>query len=307
MTTVYLNKQIKEIFENIKYRIDLFRFETILPIPGCVLLGSVLTNLDIFTIIIFVLISIGLLIATNSIAEVFDYYVDFINFHLLKKNFKSRSEPPIVKGKITKKSAILQGLMLYSICIFVSIFYFNSIPITAFILLIIFLAFIYIAPPFHLKKHGFLGVFDLTFLFSSLYLLPLFVNKTYLSSEEIVWFILLFSNTFIAMLCKDFKDYEGDAKLNIKSPVVLMGPKNIAKIVKYTTFLPLIFAIIYILKDRLLLPYIILSSVCFVPKIKYLKFMEKPVEYGEALASWGRIDRSIFPLVFAILLWIMAK
>lgn len=298
---------MKNIFENIKYRIDLSRFETILPIPGCILLGSVFTKLDISSVIILILISVGLLIATNSIAEVFDYYIDLVNFYLLKKKFKSRPEPPIVKGKITKKDAILQGIMIYTLCIFATIFYFNSISMTAFILLIIFLAFIYIAPPIHLKKHGFIGVFDLTFLFSSLYLLPLFLDNTYFTSDEIVWFILLFSNTFIAMLCKDFKDYEGDEKLNIKSPVVLMRPEKIVKIVKYSTFLPLIFAIIYILKDKFS-PYVfVLSSVCFIPKVKYLKLMENPLANGEALASWGRIDRSIFPLTFAILLWILKK
>ena len=276
---------------SIKNRILSFRPEAALPIFGYVLLGAVLSGISNIQFIVIFLIGIGIVLATNSVSEAFDYKLDKVNRH------KSQ----IIRRNVSRKSVLTQGIILYITSTIAGLYFFN-ISMILILFIIISLSIIQVHPRTYSKKYGFYGITNITLLFSLIFVLPLLVSKNYLNLNEIMWLILIFSNTFIAMICKDYKDYKGDKKMGIKTPVVILGTEKISKFIRYTIFIPLILASFYTILDYFTV-FIVLLTILYLVKIKYVELINKdPIKNGKEIAAWGRIDRTLFPLMFAIVI-----
>lgn len=283
-------------------KLSFLRVEAALPLFPTILLSATIVKLSFDIILILTGVSIILLLGVNSLAEVSDMQVDSLALDYIRKSkIKSRPEPPLVTGEVLPTLPIFFGSLFYALGL--SFAYILNPVVGVIATSAIILSLLYIFPPIRLKQRGFLGHLALNLNFLCMFFFPpALVNI--INREIYVWCILLFCNTFIAGLLKDFKDYHADREVGVRTPVVLYTPEKIAKIVKKLTFVPLLMAVAYLMltNKTLYSPHLILTStiVALYPKVLYFPMLRKPLEYGEELAKFGRWDRTLFPLAFAI-------
>lgn len=284
-------------------KLGFLRLEAALPIFPTILLSAAVLGLPSDCVLILTGISIVLLLGMNSLAEVLDLQVDKIALNYLRKSrVKSRPEPPLVTGEVPPTLPILLGCLFY---MFGLSFAYLISPVVGIIAMIaIVLSLLYIFPPTRLKGRGLLGHLALNLILLCMFFFPPALMNT--TNEELgIWCILLFCNTFVAGLLKDFKDYYADKQMGIKTPVVLYTPDGVARVVRKLTFIPVIIAAAYLLLNKTPLTLFSLlmfgcTAIAFCPKVLYFPMLVRPLEHGEELAKLGRWDRTLFPLAFAI-------
>jgi len=260
-----------------------------MPTFGYVLLGCVLTDLDFISFLFLFLVGVLLIIGTNSMSEAIDF----------EQDRTGRRISEIVKGNVSIKNAILQGLFAYSLAFIIVIVIFGSSTLSLLVLSIILIALVHITPPIHLKKRGFIGTAVISLLFCLLFLLPFTVNGKF-NEIALAWFSLLFLNTGLVMTCKDFKDYEVDKKFGVKTPVIILGPQTSAKILIPLLFLSIILSLTYVACMYNLIPLLIISiPLCLLRGYLSLLLLN-PIENAQKLDTYGRLDRTIHPLLISL-------
>jgi bacteriochlorophyll c synthase len=159
---------------------------------------------------------------SQSVNDYFDLELDRVN------------EPtrPIPSGRLTKNEALLNCIVVILLAMGIGIWLgidtggLRGMVITTMILSALFVAYIYSAPPFKLKKNIFASAPGVGFSYGFV----TFLSGNALFSDirpEVVWLAAL--NFFMAIaliIMNDFKSVEGDREGGMKSLTVMIGAKN---------------------------------------------------------------------------------
>ncbi|HCD36628.1 bacteriochlorophyll c synthase [Chlorobium phaeovibrioides] len=159
---------------------------------------------------------------SQSVNDYFDLELDMVN------------EPtrPIPSGRLTKKEALLNCIVVLLLAIGIGIYVgldtggVRGMVIMGMIFSALFVAYIYSAPPLKLKKNIFASAPSVGFSYGFV----TFLSGNALFSDirpEIVWLAAL--NFFMAValiILNDFKSVEGDREGGLKSLPVMIGSRN---------------------------------------------------------------------------------
>ena len=258
----------------------------IFAIIGCLLAGS-----QVFWIfLIAAIVSFLIYIAGVSLNDVCDMDVDFINMPYR----------PLERFQLTVKEALYFIFFSYLIAIVISLFVSILYFLTA--LLMIFVTYVYSAPPFSLNKKGIIGNFILAFgsVFTTAY--SGYVLATGSLNISIQVLIPLTSLTFFFAfftIIKDFKDAFGDSMRRKRTLVVKWGTRktSLINIVGTLIFFPITIFMFYSLFQNIL--FAILSSVLFILLLFFeIKIFNKPSQdIGEKYWGLSRIVMLLFTIL----------
>lgn len=282
-----------ELAQRIKSGLLLARPEVLLLGTGLVFLAAMLSKIDWAGIIVLITFgAIGLHAGANSIGEYFDFELDK----------KSRPESQIVKGNVSKRWAITQGVLFYAVSALILGYFFNKLVFGLAVLASV-TGTLYSVPPIRLKNHGFVGTMAVTAPFSILFLLSYIGLNGTLNTYFILWFILISVNLFVALLCKDFKDAVAEKERGIKTPPVLMGHQKLGKLNSFLIFVPPILALSFIGLGYLPIYLLVPISLLIILKFNYAGMLRtKPLEKGYSIFHWAIADATLTPYLFAITL-----
>lgn len=274
----------------IKELLNLTRMEVVLPAPILIMLGAYLLSLSWLDTLLLIIIGLLLLIGTNILGEVKDYYLDSLN----------NSNSNFLFEEKHRKLAILFSFSFYFSAFLIAIIYFKNYILLFTLLLFSFLSLSYIFSPFEFKKRGILGIISLSVIFLLFYLLPYSLSSLQSLYSHFFLLVVLLLNTGLTMLLKDFKDIKGDRKLNINTPVVLYGQTIVSNVLKLFIFLPLLYFLVF--RTYLLIFGILLLPLIYI-KFKIFSLLAPPISEGKKLIDYARIDRFLLPLMILVFLW----
>lgn len=191
-----------------------------------------------------------------SVNDIFDIEIDKV----------TNPDRPYVKGLITRKKYIIISSIMIAISVITS--YFMSIISMIFVISFIILGYIYSAPPFRLRKYIiatlFIGAGSVLSYFAGVYSGVLIINWT-----QFMIGILILIALSMGSVVKDYKDYKGDSKAEVKTLFTIFGLEKgvkIASILLLITFL-LPFSLIYHWIDFIvILPIAIAAPILFYSK-----------------------------------------
>ena len=198
-----------------------------------------------------------------SVNDIFDIEIDKV----------TNPDRPYVKGLITRKKYIIISSIMIAISVISS--YFMAIISMIFVISFIILGYIYSAPPFRLRKYIigtiFIGAGSVLSYFAGVYSGVLIINWT-----QFMIGILILIALSMGSVVKDYKDYKGDSKAEVKTLFTIFGLEKgvkIASILLVITFL-LPFLLIYHWID-----FIVIIPIAIVaPLLFYSKKIERKMQ-----------------------------
>lgn len=180
-------------------------------------------------------------LASVAINDIYDFPVDTV----------SNRERPLPKNILTHKEYLQFGLICFFLALLGGITI--SLPFIAFFAVYQFLAWLYSAPPFRLKRFPIVA----TFMSASASIIILFIGYALMSDGQTIHtlsirivFLLLIAYT-LSLPVKDFKDIEGDKKDGIWTIPVLFGEKNGRLIVATGVFISYVLSVFFLNETKL--------------------------------------------------------
>lgn len=255
------------------------------------IIGCLLAESQVFWIfLIAAIVSFLIYVAGVSLNDVCDMDVDFINMPYR----------PLERFQLTVKEALYFIFFSYLIAILISLFVSITYFLTA--LLMIFVTYVYSAPPFSLNKRGVIGNFILAFgsVFTTAYSGYVLATGSLNITVQIL-FPLISLTLFFAFftIIKDFKDAYGDSIRRKKTLVVKWGAKktSLVNILGTSIFFPLTIFIFYSLFQNIL--FAILSFALLVLLLFFeIKIFNKPSQdIGEKYWGLSRIVMLLFTIL----------
>ncbi len=159
----------------------------------------------------------------------------------IDKLSNSSKNRPLVTGYAKKSQYLQLSVLLSAIILYISYFLGRFVPILIIANLIVIT--VYSKPPFRFRNNIFLGPILIGFAALTVYLVGYFTgNFTQDTTVKPVAFrvgVLVLVYTSLIIIGKDYKDYEGDRKNNVKTIFTVFGinkGKKIASTVMFFTF-----------------------------------------------------------------------
>ena len=240
----------------------------------------------------------------NTINMVFDEKIDRITKPLR----------PIVRGVISRKSAIIISFLFYFLSLAISL----SVNFTVFLLMILFfiLTFTYSFPRIYYKKYFWASSFCGSIVYGVIpFLAVQSITSAEFSPHFLMFFFLLY---FIISNCKDFEDMSGESMHGIKSIPTVFGAKKSALIIIFSEFLLLFFTIYSSLVGIIDRKYIFASAVSILmllpiswlfwkdmKKITYRDIAFVSTRNSELNSIITQSDGVTFSILFAVIVQIL--
>lgn len=218
-------------------------------------------NLNLFSVLATMILTAGVWlawIASVIVNDIYDFKIDEISNPdrpLQKKIFNVREYGEL--GVIVFLLSILGGLVI-------------GLKFTALLFIYQFIAWVYSATPFRLKKFPVLA----TLISAAASLVVFFIGFTLMSGDQNIQglsfriILLLIAALTLSLPIKDFKDIEGDKKYDIWTIPVLLGEEKGRMIVSASVFLSFMLSVFLLNESRLFwwavffggISYLIISS-----------------------------------------------